>query len=99
MSILAAIFAALKGAYGAQVLVIIAGIPALLVQGILTITGDQQTIFLKALGQLIADIKAGKDWQTAFTDMLNTFYSSELTEGDHLALGFLEYVAQAIGAL
>lgn len=99
MNILAAILAALQTVFGTGWQGVIVGFPVFLVQAVLTLAEDEKTIFLNALNVVIADIKAGKAWETAYTDMLNSFYSGEQTEGGKIAMAVLEWLAKAVGSL
>ena len=47
----------------------------------------------------IADLKAGKTWEQAWTDCANTFYNEELTEGSKIAMSFLEAVGKIVSTV
>ncbi len=99
MNILAAILSALQAHFGFALQNIIVEIPAFFIQGVLTLLDDEKTILGNAVSALLADLKAGKNYEVALTDCYNVFYNGEVTEGNKIAMAFLEKLSQIVSAL
>ena len=109
MNIIAAIIAAIRTHFAASLATILAQIPALLVQGVLTLLSDEREILVKAIDKLLVDLKtipAGATPEAtlnavehALSDAFNVFYSGEVTEGNHIAMAFLETLSKIVSGL
>jgi hypothetical protein len=98
-SVLSTALGALESNLGGAETAAVSGVLSFFASMLATLLPDEVKILNDALQALIADLKAGKTWEQAWTDCANTFYNEELTEGSKIAMSFLEAVGKIVSTV